>query len=52
MNEHLAAILNYYGIDNHEVVLPNGQTALEYLEGAVMGAMDEIEVAANPDDNW
>ncbi len=44
MWHQLKSILEQKGFDPDLVVF-NGQTALEYLEGAVVGAMDVIEMA-------
>ena len=42
MDELIEKILQNYGVDPNKIV-SNGQTAHEYLEGVIMGAMDVIE---------
>lgn len=41
-SELLLAILKHHGI-NPDTIQPNGQTALQFLEAAVTGALDQIE---------
>ncbi len=46
----IESILEAEGI-KPEQPCPNGQTAAEFIEGAIMGALDEIEEADdNPDE--
>ena len=49
MNEHISAILNENGIDPNSIV--GEQTAFQFLEAAVLGALDEIEDEDNDGSN-
>lgn len=49
MNGLLAKLLDHYGFDV-DTQMPNGQTTLEFLEGVVMGAMDDIQAVVEGDD--